>query len=92
MRFRKTSLAVSLLAGLVVGPTAPVYANGTARHHARAVHSHVHLKRPITAYYAYPPEYAYDVPTHVFRCYPARAMVRDQVGFTVGYVPLGTCG
>jgi len=63
-----------------------------SRHHARILDSHLHLKRPAPAYYAAPPGYAYYVPTHVFRCYPARAMVRDQVGFTAGYLPLGTCG
>jgi hypothetical protein len=92
MRFPRKSLSASLIAGLAVGLTAPAYANGTARHHARTVHTHVYLKRPASAYYGYPPGYAYYVPTQVFRCYPARAMVRDQVGFTAGYVQLGTCG
>ena len=92
MRFPKNALSALLIAGLTVALGAPAYANGTARHHARTLHSHLHLKRPAPAYHAYPPGYAYYMPTHVFRCYPARAMVRDQVGFTAGYVPLGTCG
>jgi hypothetical protein len=56
---------------------------------------HVHAKVPAAAYaytYGYVPDYAYYVPTRVFRCYPARLMVEDQVGFIAGYVPLGTCG
>jgi hypothetical protein len=92
MRFSKNRLSALLIAGLTVALAAPAYANGTARHHARILDSHLHLKRPAPAYYADPPGYAYYVPTHVFRCYPARAMVRDQVGFTAGYLPLGTCG
>jgi hypothetical protein len=42
--------------------------------------------------YRYVPDYAYYMPTRVFRCYPARQMVEDQAGLVVGYVPLGTCG
>jgi hypothetical protein len=55
----------------------------------------VHAKAPAAVYpfaYRYVPDYAYYVPTRVFRCYPARQMVEDQVGLVVGYVPLGTCG
>ena len=92
MRLLNKSLTVSLVAGLTIALTAPVYAHGPARHHARAVHVHVYPKGPVPASYGYPPEYAYDLPPRVFRCYPARAMVRDQVGFVAGYVPLGTCG
>jgi hypothetical protein len=92
MRFPKKSLSSSLMAGLTLALAAPAYANGTARHHASAPHSHIDLKRPAPADYAYPPEYAYGLPPRVFRCYPARALVRDQVGFVAGYVPLGTCG
>jgi hypothetical protein len=61
----------------------------------RHVHMRVHAKGPAAPYpyaYGYVPDYAYYVPTRVFRCYPARQMVEDQVGLVVGYVPLGTCG
>ena len=92
MRYPRKSLRVSLIASLVLVLSAPAYANGTGRHHARTLHAHVYIKGPVTTYYGYPAGYAYYVPTHVFRCYPARARVRDQVGFTAGYVPLGACG
>jgi hypothetical protein len=73
------------------------------RAHAKAVapaHRPIHVRvrakmAPATVYphaYRYVPDYAYYVPTRVFRCYPARQMVEDQVGLVVGYVPLGTCG
>jgi hypothetical protein len=65
---------------------------GPAHRHARM---RVHAKSPALAYpyaYGYVPDYAYYVPTRVFRCYAARQMVEDQVGLVVGYVPLGTCG
>jgi hypothetical protein len=61
----------------------------------RRMHMRVHAKWPAAANpyaYGYVPDYAYYVPTRVFRCYPARQMVEDQVGLVVGYVPLGTCG
>jgi hypothetical protein len=61
----------------------------------RHMHVRVHAKvapAPYPYAYRYVPDYAYYVPTRVFRCYPARQMVEDQVGLVVGYVPLGTCG
>jgi hypothetical protein len=61
----------------------------------RQMHVRVHAKVAAAPYpyaYRYVPDYAYYVPTRVFRCYPARQMVEDQVGLIVGYVPLGTCG
>jgi hypothetical protein len=61
----------------------------------RRVHMRVHAKMAPAPYpyaYRYVPDYAYYVPTRVFRCYPARQMVEDQAGLVVGYVPLGTCG
>ena len=61
----------------------------------RHPHMHVHPRMRAVAYpytYGYVPDYAYYVPTRVFRCYPARQMVEDQVGLVVGYVQLGTCG
>lgn len=96
MRFVTKSLAGALSAGLALGITASAYANGSARHQHRHVHMRVHAKVPAAyAYgygYGYVPDRAYYVPTRVFRCYPARQMVEDQVGLVVGYVPLGTCG
>jgi hypothetical protein len=73
---------------------AKVAAKVAIRAHRHA-HIRVHAKWPTAAYpyaYGYVPDYAYYVPTRVFRCYPARQMVEDQVGLVVGYVPLGTCG
>jgi hypothetical protein len=75
--------------------TSSAHANGTARGHHRHLIVRVHAKAPAAVYpfaYRYVPDYAYYVPTRVFRCYPARPMVEDQVGLVVGYVPLGTCG
>ena len=74
------------------------------RAHAKAAapaagHMHVRVRAkvapgpyPYPYAYGYEPDYAYYIPTHVFRCYPARQMVQDQAGLVVGYVPLGTCG
>jgi len=97
MRFLAKTLIVAPSAGLALGVTASAHANGWARHHH---HRHVHMR--VHAYvpapyphpyaYRYVPDYAYYVPTRVFRCYPARQMVEDQVGLVVGYVPLGPCG
>jgi hypothetical protein len=94
MRFLAKTLIVALSAGLALGVTASAHANGWARHHH---HRHVHMR--VHAYvpapyphpyaYRYVPDYAYYVPTRVFRCYPGRQMVEDQVGLVVGYVPLG---
>jgi hypothetical protein len=93
MRFVTKSLAVALSAGVALGMTTLAYANGSARHHYRHVHVRAHAIGPALPYpYGYVPDYAYYVPTRVFRCYPARQMVEDQVGLVVGYVPLGTCG
>jgi hypothetical protein len=61
----------------------------------RHAHTRLHAKvlvAPDPYAYGYVPDYAYYVPTRVFRCYPARQMVEDQVGLVAGYVPLGTCG
>jgi hypothetical protein len=91
MRFVRTSLVVSSVAGLVIGFTGSAYAK--VRHHPRPAHVRVHVAAPMPAYaYGYTPDYPYYVPTRVFRCYAARQMVEDQVGLVVGYVPLGTCG
>ena len=96
MRLVTKSLGVALSAGLAFGMTGSVYANGSARHHHRHAVVRVHAKAPAPVYphaYRYVvPDYAYYVPTRVFRCYPARQMVEDQVGLVVGYVPLGFCG
>jgi hypothetical protein len=84
------------------GTTRHDHRHAHARAHAkvatpapRHVHMRVHAKLPAAAppyAYGYVPDYAYYVPTRVFRCYPARQMVEDQAGLVVGYVPLGTCG
>lgn len=98
MRLVTKSLAVALSGGLALGMAGSAYANGsTHRHHRhhRHVIVRVHAKMPAAVHpyaYQYVPDYAYYVPTRVFRCYPARQMVEDQVGLVVGYVPLGTCG
>ena len=95
MRFLMKSLAVGLGASLALEMTGSAYANGSTRHHHRPVVVRVHTQAPAIVYghdYGYVPDYAYYVPTRVFRCYPARQMVEDQVGLVVGYVPLGTCG
>ncbi|GAC1332137.1 MAG: hypothetical protein NVSMB26_11360 [Beijerinckiaceae bacterium] len=42
--------------------------------------------------YSYVPAYVLLYPPHVFRCYPARAAVVDQVGLIAGYLNLGRCG
>jgi hypothetical protein len=93
MRSLRKSLIISSIACLAVGLAASAYAKGQVRHHLRPVHARAHLKAPAPPYvYGYVPDYAYYVPTRVFRCYPARQMVEDQVGLVVGYVPLGPCG
>jgi hypothetical protein len=93
MRFASKTLAVALSAGLVLGLTASAHANGSTRHHHHYRHMRAHPIAPALPYaYGYAPDYAYYVPTRVFRCYPARQMVEDQAGLVVGYVPLGTCG
>jgi hypothetical protein len=95
MRFVTKSLAVAFCAGLAFGMTQSAYANGSAHRQHRHVVVRVHAKMPAAVYpyaYGYVPDYAYYVPTRVFRCYPARQMVEDQAGLVVGYVPLGTCG
>jgi hypothetical protein len=95
MRFGMKSFTVGLTATVALSVTGPAYANGATRHHHRHVVVRVHTTAPAVVYapvYRYVPGYAYYVPTRVFRCYPARQMVEDQVGLVVGYVPLGTCG
>jgi hypothetical protein len=95
MRVVTKTLGVALSAGLALGMTASADANGSARQHHRHAVVRVHAKMPAPVYphaYRYVPDYAYYVPTRVFRCYPARQMVEDQAGLVVGYVPLGTCG
>jgi hypothetical protein len=96
MRSLMKSLAVGFGAFLALGATGSAYANGSMRHHhSRHAVLRVHVKPPAIVYphaYRYVPDYGYYVPTRVFRCYPARQMVEDQVGLVVGYVPLGTCG
>ncbi|MBV8848971.1 MAG: hypothetical protein JOZ16_05240 [Methylobacteriaceae bacterium] len=93
MRSIPKILGVALSAGLALGITASASANGARHQHRHAV-AHMHT-RTLPAYpygYRLMPGYVYYVPTHVFRCYPARQMVVDQVGLVAGYVPLGTCG
>jgi len=95
MRIVTKTLGVVLSAGVALGMTASAYANGSAHHPHRHVVKRVHAKMPVAIYpyaYGYVSDYAYYVPTRVFRCYPARQMVEDQVGLVVGYVPLGSCG
>jgi len=95
MRFGMKSFTLGLAATVALSITGPAYANAAARHHHRHVTVRVHTTAPAVVYapvYRYVPGYAYYVPTRVFRCYPARQMVEDQVGLVVGYVPLGTCG
>jgi hypothetical protein len=79
------------LAGLIASPGTP--ADAKTRFHP-AGKAYVRTLHPAAYPYAYMPYYAYGyiVPTRVFRCYPARLQVEDQVGFIVGHVPLGTCG
>ena len=85
--------------GLIVGFAAaialalPAQANGSS-HHPRHVSKKVHVKAgvPYPPRRHYVPEYVYYVPTRVYRCYPARQMIEDQVGFVVGYAPLPFCG
>jgi hypothetical protein len=84
------------------GSAHPTQPKADKRAHAKAaapVHRHMHVSvraktatAPYPYAYGYVPDYAYYVPTRVFRCYAARQMVEDQVGLVVGYVPLGTCG
>jgi hypothetical protein len=95
MRFVTKSLWMAFSAGLTLGMTTLAYANGSTNGHHRHVIVRVHARAPAAPYpyaYRYMPDYAYYVPTRVFRCYPGRQMVQDQVGLVVGYVPLGTCG
>jgi hypothetical protein len=81
----------TILAGSIAGLSAP--ADAKTRFHP-AGKTHVRILHPAAYPYAYIPGYAYDyvVPARVFRCYPARLQVEDQVGFIAGHVPLGTCG
>ena len=96
MRLVKKSLTRAILVAALAGPAlipGPAFAKARI-HHATAnvsVRVNVNVRAPVYPY-AYVPDYAYYVPTRVFRCYPARLMVEDQVGLVVGYVPLGTCG
>ena len=87
-------LGLAALAGSIV--IAAGSADAKTRVHAAGVkHMRVDVHLYPAAYpYAYIPGYAYGyvVPTRVFRCYPARVQVEDQVGLLVGHVPLGTCG
>jgi hypothetical protein len=95
MRVVTKTLGVALSAGLALSMTASADANGSARQHHRHAFVRVHANMPAPVYphaYRYVPDYAYYVPTRVFRCYPARQMVEDQAGLVVGYMPLGTCG
>jgi hypothetical protein len=64
----------------------------TPAHRQARIRDHAKRRAASPYAYGYVPDYAYYVPTRVFRCYPARQMVEDQAGLVVGYVPLGTCG
>jgi hypothetical protein len=95
MRVVTKALGAALSAGLTLGITVPADANGSAHRHHRQAVVHVQARTQASVYpyaYSYLADYGYYVPTRVFRCYPARQMVEDQVGLVVGYVPLGTCG
>jgi hypothetical protein len=85
---RTLGLIVSFAAVVILA--VPAQANGTS-HHPRHVSKTVHVKVR-APYRHYVPEYVYYVPTRVYRCYPARQMIEDQVGFVAGYAPLPFCG
>lgn len=93
MRTTTKSLGLLVSFAAAVSLAVPAFANGT-NHHPRHVYKKVHVKArvPYPPRRLYVPDYAYYVPTRVYRCYPARQMVEDQVGFVVGYTPLPFCG
>jgi hypothetical protein len=96
MRLLQKSLAAGL-AIAIAGTLAPANASTCRPHHVRhtQVSAHVSVvtqwRAPVYRAASVRP-YDFYVPTRVVRCYPARAVVQDQVGFTAAIVPLGRCG